>query len=292
MGLSEIKLAMNETDIEKIPSLGNDPTNLIDDLDIDSQDFNRIEDKFFVKREHKEELLKLIHAHLDKDEYYRDVKFTTIESNYFDTRNLNIVRDHFTAQERFKIRVRRYAPNGEWLKDVILLEVKTKKAGVSRKFRFQMSPADYKVLLTKGFIPYSMDLRHRNSDIDEKNLQKRVEKVNRKLLKKGMVPMCSVTYNRDAYERDGLRVTIDENLKATIHQDLKSEMLEEFKRAPEWQKLMAMRDRMNVGDYLLVEVKHGGVIPEWIADFLARTQSNEVSFSKYCYSIGEHILRK
>ncbi|MFN8370726.1 MAG: VTC domain-containing protein [Bacteriovoracaceae bacterium] len=91
-----------------------------------SGEFNRIEDKYLVKMDDLNTVLKSLYTHMDPS-YLDDVtQFTLIESLYFDSDNLDFYKHHFMdLTKRYKLRTRRYAPNGIWSTEASASRIKS-----------------------------------------------------------------------------------------------------------------------------------------------------------------------
>jgi hypothetical protein len=258
--------------------------------------FVRIEDKYLVDKKSGPALLRMLETQLAPDYPVPGTSFTLIESLYLESPDCQVLRSHFgSAEERFKLRSRRYGNDGNWTDDTIFLELKRKRKrdGVCRKERFRIRPDEYQALLGGQLIEVTPELLAMNSDLKPKRLAKRVKRVNQLVQELGLTCQSRVTYRRKAYEKDGLRVTVDdslgfENLRPLEH-DLATNVLGEIHESTTWPKFAEARER--VGECFLVEVKHSGQVPAWVTEFFAQVGASKVSFSKYCYSVVETLER-
>lgn len=247
--------------------------------------FRRVEDKFLLPRAGMPRLLELLNKELEPCYYEPGTRFNAIESVYFDSTALQIFREHFQAETKFKIRLRRYGPNGVWPKktEPVHLEMKTKSSGVCQKFRLKVENAEMRALFNGQAMPIQKK--------KEKAIEKR-ELVNHAITQFSMKPLCRVRYERLAYEKNGLRVTIDDKIQAEILNHVDEYQAEEIVNSPFFAKAKAMRDRFSDGDYVVVEVKHSGTMPNWLNLEMNSIGALRVSFSKYAYSIVNHLLEK
>jgi SPX domain protein involved in polyphosphate accumulation len=252
--------------------------------------FSRIEDKFFIPRSRGPELIATLKNRLDSSYPDSATQFNLIESLYFDSGKLDIYRSHFESLDRrFKVRVRRYASNGVWKDDSVHLELKMKEKGVSKKVRFKIGPNECSLLSLGHRIPLSIELMRRNPKQGAITLLKRIAKMNAIIARYGLRPQCRVTYMRQAFERDGLRVTLDDQIRYQILSPIDSPTSSRISRSPAWEKASLMRNNFLRADHLVVEVKHAGTIPSWLQEFLAATGASKMSFSKYCFTMSEHM---
>ncbi len=247
--------------------------------------FRRVEDKFLLPRTELPRILELLDRELEPSYYEPGTKFNAIESVYFDSSSLQIFCDHFRNETKFKIRLRRYGPNGVWpaKTEPVHLEMKTKSGGVCQKFRLKVESAEHRALFCGKPMPVT--------DTKEKAIVKR-ELVNDAITRFSMRPLCRVRYERRAFEKNGLRVTIDDKIQAEILNSVSRGEAKEILKAPFFEKAQAMHDRFTDGDYVVVEVKHAGTMPNWLNLEMNAMSALRVSFSKYCYSIVNHLLEK
>lgn len=255
----------------------------------DTESFVRIEDKYLVPKSFLPQLLKLLRSNLDPSYISDDVKFNMIESLYFDSPSLKVFRDHFKSGiSRFKLRLRQYGPNGSFAPDTepSHLEMKQKADGVSRKFRFKVNLKAKLALLAGRTLPADFAQAKKKKEL----ISERCTEVNSAISNFGLRPQAKVTYERQAFERDGLRVTVDDNVRAELLTPLSPELVSELLSSTELERAKEM-----IGQYssnvVIVEVKHAGFTPEWLNNFFAASQTAPASFSKYCYSISQHILQ-
>jgi len=278
--------------VQSIHSGGSSYTPQTENVVVNQTDFSRIEDKFFIKASLSSQLIEVIQEHMEPSYPIPGTHYTLIESMYFDSSELSVFKDHFTADNRFKLRTRRYGPNGIWQNDFILLERKSKEECVTKKFRFQIGNLDYHRLFSGKTIIPSEELIDKNPELSSKKLLKRVEKVNQDIIRYELRPQCAVTYQRLCFEGSGLRLTIDNRLRANHKHEVDEKTANQIIESPSWSKIQAMRERYLQEQYLILEVKHSGSIPKWVLDFLQSTGSPKVSFSKYCFSISEALLKQ
>ena len=252
--------------------------------------FTRIEDKFFIPRERSAELIATIEERLEPAYPGSGTQFNPIESLYFDSDRLDMYRAHFESPgRRFKLRIRRYATNGVWNDESVHLELKMKEDGVSRKVRFRIGPMECSLLSLGHRIPLSLELARRNPHHGAKALRKRTAKVNEMIERYQLRPKTRVTYLRRAYEREGLRVTIDDQIRCQLLDPVDPRTASHLSTSEAGRKAGEMRRRFLQSDFLVLEVKHPGLIPEWVSELLRRIGTARTSFSKYCFTLSEHL---
>lgn len=254
----------------------------------DTESFVRIEDKYLVPKSSLPQLLKLLRSHLDPSYMSDDVRFNMIESLYFDSPSLKVFRDHFaTGISRFKLRLRQYGPNGRFSPDTepCHLEMKQKSDGVSRKFRFKVGFTAKLALLAGRTLPSDFAEEKKKKEL----ISERCTQVNSAISDFGLRPQAKVTYERQAFERDGLRVTVDDNVRAELLAPLSPDLVNELLQSSEMERAREMIGQYS-SDVVIVEVKHSGITPDWLKNFFIASQTAPASFSKYCYSISQHIL--
>lgn len=252
--------------------------------------FVRIENKYLIPKSLSPELLALLGRHLDPCYPTPGTHYNLIESLYFDSERLDIFLEHFLASEkRYKLRIRRYAPNGIFTDEGILLELKAKQNGITEKTRFRIGRKEHALLSESRPIELNESLLSLNPSIDPDTLEYRIGQINDIVRQLGLRPFCNITYKRQAFERDGLRITCDEDVRFSLLRPVSTEALLKIINSPVVELALAMRNHFREESCWVLEVKHDGVVPIWISDFLNRVNRTEVSFSKYCYSITEAL---
>ena len=243
--------------------------------------FVRREEKFFLPLSMKNDFMDLVAQHLPPSYPDKSTKYTLIESQYFDSSDLRSFRDHFeNVKERFKLRTRRYGPNGQWQKgNAIFLELKLKCNQISNKLRLKLDPTDLLRLLSGQSLKKT-----------EKKT-KTSEKINTVIKDNHVTPICRVTYRRFAFEREGLRVTIDDKIEAQFVKNFERRSKKELMQTDWWMDAERMSMSFSNMESALVEVKHSGVVPHWLQLFMSENGLQFTSFSKYCYSIANQLQK-
>jgi hypothetical protein len=256
--------------------------------------FQRFEDKYILPKSLKDELQKTLAKHLQPDYPDKKTKYTTMRSVYFDSANLDMIQHHLSkADSRFKVRTREYAPNGELAKtDFTYLEVKAKHGDVSDKFRIKVPNEDIHTFKMGLPIIPSIKLAKANPHIGMADLVKRVNDLNHAQRTFNLHPSCEITYNRRAYSDgqtdSGLRVTFDEGVGYKVLDVVPTAMTDKLIKEEGQSDLNNMVSGYDPEHHMVLEVKHHGTTPDWLAKFLNDHKIVKTSFSKYCYSMAKH----
>lgn len=215
-----------------------------------SKNFKRIEKKYLLTEEEKNEILKRISPYIEKDKYHE----TTIGNIYFDTEHNDLII-HSIDKPLFKEKIRVRCYGTPTLDDEVFLELKSKYMGVVGKRRVKLT------------------LRELYDFIDNDKYDK-----NNQIMKEiayhykhyQVYPKIYVAYDRKSYkgiEDEGLRITFDSNLRSR-RKDLKLESGdygEEYFETPKY----------------IMEIKTLGSLPLWFIKILTELKIYPKSFSKY-----------
>ena len=258
-----------------------------------AEEFERYEDKYLVPIKYQDELLELLYQKSRPHYLTSDTRFLTIQSSYYESPQFHSFRDHFLAKPyRYKLRTRIYGSNGKFLDDEAAhIELKTKEGETSRKFRFKVDRHDLTRL--HQFLPIRMSaaLGALNETIPGEELSRRAKNISRLVLENELTPVCNVTYQRQAFERKGVRVTLDTGIESHLLLPVQSAALFEGDVQIR-EQAQAMVQRFLEKPHALLEVKHRGLVPKWLESFTLARTSGKSSFSKYCYAMTTHLLRK
>jgi len=254
-----------------------------------SGEFQRIEDKVLLSNQRAERLLEDVNRHMKPSYFHNGTKFTLIASYYFDGPELNFFQHHFRKlPTRYKLRIRRYAPNGVWNDgEASLIELKVKESGVSQKKRFALTKANYDRVMAGRPLEMSGDLLALNPRITEEKLSKRLKKINGLIVKFGLKPMLKVQYKRFAFESQSFRLTMDRNLKTESLFNLSDAVRTHLFPTDIWpmaRKMAGGYDRLR---HCIVELKHSGRLPRWVERFIEEHKIQRTRFSKYCWAIAQ-----
>jgi len=259
--------------------------------------FIRIEDKYLIPNALSEQFKELLSQHLDPTYANAETEFTLVESIYFDSESLDFFQHHFSQlEQRFKVRVRRYAPNGIWENGPAFLEAKCKvrvsgQQSISSKKRFRLDPVNLQQMLFGGGIVMNDRLESMNAKMYHEDLESRVHFVNTLIENFALSPQLRIQYERMAFERNGFRVTMDKNIKFKEMQQVSDEVADGLRLQNLWATATGMNELYSNNDYFVAEVKYSEGTPLWIQEFFAQHSIQKVSFSKYCWGITNIIDR-
>ena len=251
--------------------------------------FKRIEDKLILSQKQTDLLLEDINRNMKPSYLHEGTKFTLIASCYFDGPDLRFFHDHFLkAPKRYKLRIRRYAPDGVWNDEPALIELKSKEIDISRKRRFSLTKDNYERVMRGETMAMTDELQALNSKSAEK-LLKWMTKINGLITQFGLKPAIKLQYRRFAFEaEDGFRITIDSDLRIeTLRFDVCRAAAATTIAEEHWQKAKRLAARYERGRHCVVELKHTGHPPHWVTSFLKQSEIKNTSFSKYCWAVHE-----
>lgn len=256
-------------------------------------EFKRIEDKYIVAKDMQELVFQTLSQNMDESYFENDTHYTLIESIYFDSPDVIFFKDHFNPEvlKRYKMRVRRYGPNGTWNTENYLLEVKRKKEGQCKKVRFTIGQIELDVINVGLQLELTPRLIKLNEKMKLETLKKRIEKVNELIQKYGLVPSRSIIYKRYAFEKNGFRATIDLDLQEKSLIDLNRLQSQDFLQKGIWDKANKLVFKFKGEDKFILELKHGGEIPLWAKKMLSDYKISKTSFSKYCYFTARELRK-
>lgn len=270
-------------------------TDKISELPTDT--FVRIEDKFMIRNGLRDKLQNLVSEHCSPAYPEAGTNFTLVESIYFDSENLDLYQHHFgNLDTRFKLRVRRYAPNGNWDEGAAFLEAKAKvrtgTTSVGTKKRFRIDKANLALLVNSEEVMFTKKLALLNPKMNESELLERVTFVNTMSRTYHLLPQLRVRYERLAYEGADVRVTFDKNIQFENLHEVSPGTSDSIKHLGFWLTAAGMKQLYSNQDYLVCEVKYGETIPTWLQEFFEGHNILKVSFSKYCWGLTNLIDRQ
>jgi SPX domain protein involved in polyphosphate accumulation len=164
-----------------------------------------------------------------------------------------------------------------------------KTNGVSKKRRFWITHENRNQLILGKCLTFSDELQDLNEGLGKKKLNKRIREINWLVINYELVPQVRITYRRHAYERDGLRVTIDQNLKCDALSFVYPPVTKRLRKEEFWPRAFKMKDKFSNSTSVVVEIKHQRNIPAWFSHFMNENQVTQTSFSKYCWSMMHQI---
>lgn len=240
--------------------------------------FKRLEIKYIMDAQRYAHIRNFLTRYMNLDEYNQGDQFYSIANIYYDTLDHNIIRQS-VAKPKYKEKLRLRAYGVPELGDKVYLEIKKKYKGIVYKRRVTM-----KLREAYPFIE--------THEIPEENSQKFVRSQVFRELKHTLdfynpVPMIYLAYDRIAYfgkpEQEGgpgrdLRISFDFNVRTR-------------------------RDNtgLEIGDHgepllpngeVIMEVKAGRPIPQWLLDYFAEHNMRRGSFSKYGQEYKRFLKRQ
>jgi SPX domain protein involved in polyphosphate accumulation len=249
------------------------------------QEFIRIEDKYVISSEYEQDLLERLASHMIPSYLNDDTKYTLIESIYFDSSDFCLFQQHFKKiPERYKLRIRRYAPNGIWENQDLLVELKCKKRGISQKTRFKISTEQLDALCAGKLLMISHECHERNLDLPAGLLKKRIVEVNNLIKRYELRPVMKVGYKRYAFEMGGVRATLDRDLQAHHLYNPSENIKNKIREQSVWERAKKNLKKYNHEKRMVLEIKHSGKIPKWMETY--PIMAAKTSFSKYCWGVA------
>jgi SPX domain protein involved in polyphosphate accumulation len=211
--------------------------------------FQRVEEKYLITSDKKEEFLKKTSDYLKKDKFFA----SEIHNIYFDTKDSNLII-HSLEKPIFKdkFRVRSYGLPS--LNDYVFLEMKTKYNGVVGKRRIKLT--------LKEFNDYIENHKMNNSQI--------FQEIDYYFQYYQLKPTIYIAYDRHSYQGNddkNLRITFDSNLRSRRDN---LTFCENTKMFPYFQE-----------DFYIMEIKTIGSMPLWLVRILSEMNIMPTSFSKY-----------
>ena len=218
---------------------------------------SRIELKFKISHKQAENLTLLVKSMLQTDSYCIEGTPYEVTSLYYDSSNFDMARQSIEGQEqKQKLRIRYYNDDS----NKCFAEVKKKNGLKSEKSRVPILK-DFKTLFQNN------DLPNLESDF---NYYYHLYSAN---------PSAIVRYSRMAYNcpyNSQVRLTFDRNIRGRlVNSSSRKSISEEIKLRP-----LSMYERS-----ILLEIKIGRNIPNWIAHIINQLNSYKVTFSKYSLSL-------
>ena len=209
----------------------------------------RLELKYCVPESVAARVLDIARAYLLPEPFARGPR-QRVTSLYLDTPDFQFLRwHHERASDRLKLRIRRY---GEVPPDVLYSEVKRKTRSVVRKERTAFLPGELPATIARSRATWHA------------------------------APCALVTGVRESLrDPQGIAaVTVDRALQCqpVSEADLQG-------RATAWRRLPLPRS--NAADPVLLELKHGFDVPDWMLPLINTLAPARVSFSKYAAAMDD-----
>lgn len=217
--------------------------------------FERVEEKYYLTKGMKQEFLKRINEHIEKDKYFE----SNIHNIYLDTKDSELIVNCMEKPIfRNKFRIRSYGV--PQLTDNIFIEIKMKYKGVVGKRRTIAKLQDF-----YDFIDGKIDSLQQNN-VKDQILNEFEYFYNYYNLK----PVIYIAYDRESYKGKNdksLRITFDTNLRSRTNN-------------------LRLENPSNTTNFFdekcyLMEIKMIGSLPLWLVKILSDMEMLPISFSKY-----------
>lgn len=211
--------------------------------------FRRVEKKYLLTKEEKDNLFNLIWPYIEEDKYFKSI----ISNIYFDTVDNDIIINSIDKPIfKEKLRLRSYTVPVD-MDSEVFLEIKRKFKGVVGKRRVSLKLKDF----------YDF---YDNRDYEKSQI---FEEIRYAFDYYGLVPKIFVGYDRVSYkgkDDEGLRITFDSNLRSRFD-NLRLEYED-------------TGDNYFDCDMYIMEIKTLGAMPFWLVDSLSKLKIYPTSFSK------------
>lgn len=210
--------------------------------------FQRVEQKYILSKEQRDNLLEKINEYVEKDPYFE----SKICNIYFDNNENDLMVNSLEKPEfKAKVRLRSYdVPN---MDSQVFLEVKDKYKGVVGKRRIKLSLKEFYDYYENGLVKDNQIMKELNYYFKMFDLK----------------PFIFLAYDRNSYYEKGnrnLRITLDSNLRSRYN-DLRLELGDNgIKYFDE--------------DTYIMEIKVMNAIPLWLTKILSELKIYPTSFSK------------
>lgn len=221
--------------------------------------FKRVEMKYLLTIEQKNELLRAMEPYMELDEYGR----TTILNIYYDTPDYVLIKRSLEKPVyKEKLRLRSYGIPDE--NSTVFIELKKKYKGIVYKRRIGTRLNE-----ATGYLNDNLVMSKQNQITGEIDYFKSFYK--------NLKPTMAISYEREAYfckEHSDLRITFDDNIL--------------------WREVDLSLQKGAYGNPILpegrvlLEIKVATAIPLWLTRVLSEQKIYQTSFSKY----GNAFLQK
>lgn len=249
------------------------PTNIINPS---SMKLERFELKYLIPHSRVHDISDYVESFCHIDRYADETGYYIINSLYLDSPDFHFYRRKMDGlDDRFNMRIRKYGSLEEAL---YFFEIKHKKNGYVRKYRYQMATEHWTKFYAGQFsMPIGSEI-----GIDSQNFQL----FERLGISYGIEPKILTQYKRKAYFSvidEYARVTFDSNLKFqkvdTFHFDIQKNALTNYDNP------LIFPDGCDV----ILELKCTTKVPLWMVDLIKHFDLQRSSFSKYSSSLREML---
>ena len=261
-------------------------------------DLNRLEEKYVVNKGQALVIKRIVEKYLEPSYLDDSTAFTFIKSTYFDSRDLAFYRNHLDQKDnRIKVRMRQYGPNGSWRADETYLEIKEKDEQDTFKSRICLNKDTVRALKEGKEVRPTAELYEINKDLHTKrSFTDFVFRINNLIRAYKLRPVVSISYKRFAYQKGKVRVTIDTNISYRSENGM--DMLQAVKLGDliDWDTAKKYGDKYNPDKNAIVEIKYEkdsdkDDAPRWLEDMLTDLDLESEKFSKYAWSMFKLLTK-
>ncbi|MCL1831324.1 MAG: polyphosphate polymerase domain-containing protein [Oscillospiraceae bacterium] len=240
--------------------------------------FKRLEIKYIMDQERYQHITNFMSKYMNLDEYNQGGNFYSIANIYYDTQDHNIIR-RSVMKPKYKEKLRLRAYGVPTLDDKVYLEIKKKYKGIVYKRRVTMKLHEAYKFIETAEVPPKDSKRYVQNQV--------FQELKHTLEFYKPVPMIYLAYDRIAYfgkspDEGGpgreLRISFDFNVR-TRRENTGLEIGDhgELLQEPGW---------------VIMEVKAGQPLPQWLLDYFAEHDMRRGSFSKYGQEYKRFLTRQ
>jgi hypothetical protein len=240
--------------------------------------FKRLEIKYIMDQERYKHITDFMSTYMNLDEFNQGGNFYSIANIYYDTTDHNIIR-RSVAKPKYKEKLRLRAYGVPTLDDKVYLEIKKKYKGIVYKRRVTMKLHEAYKFIETAQVPQLNGKKFVRGQV--------FQELKHTLEFYKPVPMIYLAYDRIAYfgkpEAEGgpgreLRISFDFNVR-TRRENTGLELGDhgELLQEPGW---------------VIMEVKAGQPLPQWLLDYFAKHDMRRGSFSKYGQEYKRFLSRQ
>ena len=222
--------------------------------------FDRIEKKYIITEQEKQELEKVIKKHMTKDDYHK----SDIVNLYFDNDNFEMISESIDWVD-FKKKIRARSYEGY---DRVFIEIKTKIHGTEENIGYKR-----RVMITHKDFKKLIDGKKTLEELAGKTIEKPTDlqiakEIDYLISMFDLKPKIFISYQRGSYKNsDSLRITFDENLRFRKNNlSLKKQKNDKI----------FFKDKHNI----IMEIKASSSMPLWLVHKLSELKIYPRRFSK------------
>lgn len=243
---------------------------------------DRVEDKYVFNLSDLESIVKEVEDYLKPDYPHAGTEYTLVKSIYLDTPAMKfLVDDLEDKNERHKLRVRCYGPNGKWSTDKYL-EVKYRNGLLRKKVRIKIDMDGFLKVLSGENVPDRT--KKLNKDISGSEYDTATSLINQ-ITKPGVSPVLEICYKRFSYRGRGVRITIDTKLEVKELAALKQYEFSPLTK----NKVQEASRSFNPSKQGVLEIKYQNDedCPDWVHKLIDKVKQHSEGFSKMLWGFNE-----